>query len=283
MLGRLARRLTARFWSPERSERTPEGFWMAHPAVRAYINQSVTGDPGRWPLDRLQSRLGGERMARTLVPGCGTGELERDLLARGLCERVDAFDLSPSAVDRARALAEAAGVGAKVTHSVASFEDFEAPEGAYDGCFFHHSLHHSPSPERVLEKVEGWLAPGGLLYLDEYVGPSQHDWNRRTFALASAIYETLPGEVKRNRRLQIPGLLARLADPSESMASHRILPTVESLFEIVDRRDYGGFLLHPIWTQLRLSDALVDRLIAAEQALAPLHPSWYTAIVARKR
>lgn len=56
----------------------------------------------------------------------------------------------------------------------------------------------------------------------------------------------------------------------------------EERFHLLDRRDYGGFLLQPIWQQIVHDDALVADLIAIEQALAKLHPIWFTVVVGRK-
>lgn len=282
-LERLAQRLAGRFWTPERSQRRPEDFWMAHPAVRRAINRAVSGDEETWPMEWFGQRYGGRPFERALVPGCGTGELERDLLAKGLCRRIDAFDVADSAVVAARRRAEAAGLSDQVTYWVSSFEDFDLGSTSYDACFFHHALHHLRRPEEALDRVAGWLAPGGLLYLDEYVGPSRGQWNRRSFAAAAAVYRQIPRPLRTRDELEIPGLLAKLSDPSESIASDRILPAVDERFEVLDRRDYGGFILQPIWSQIVHDEGLIADLIAIEQTLARLHPAWFTVVVARGR
>lgn len=279
---RLGRRLAGRFWTPERSRRRPEDFWMAHPAVRRAVNRAVSGDGATWPMEWFQARFGGRPFDRVLVPGCGTGELERDLLAKGLCRRIDAFDVAASAVEAARRQAEAAGLGERVTYRVCAFEDLD-PDVPYDACFFHHSLHHLRRPEEALDRVARWLVPAGLLYLDEYVGPSRGRWNRRSFAAATAVYRRIPRRLRTRDELEIPGLLAKLSDPSESIASHRILPAVEARFAILERRDYGGFLLQPVWGQIVHDEELVADLIAIERALARLHPTWFSVVVARAR
>jgi SAM-dependent methyltransferase len=216
-----------------------------------------------------------------VVPGCGTGELERDLVAKGLCRRALAFDLSPRQVAEARERAHRAGVAGAIDYRTAAMEELDLPEGAFDGCFFHHSLHHAEDPEGLLRKLRRALRPGALLYLDEYVGPSRRQWNRRSYAAAVDAYRQLPATVRRHRRLHIPGLLAKLSDPSESIASDRIVPAVEELFEVRLRRDYGGFLLHPVWQQIHHPPEVVDLLIEEEEERIGDHPTWYAVIVAR--
>ena len=60
--------------------------WMADPAVRAYINRSISGSPQTWPIDWFVEWLRGKRFERGVSIGCGTGPLERDLIRRGLCK-----------------------------------------------------------------------------------------------------------------------------------------------------------------------------------------------------
>ncbi|NJL27083.1 MAG: class I SAM-dependent methyltransferase [Thermoanaerobaculia bacterium] len=280
MSGFLRRRI-ARHWTPELGDRTETGFWMAHPAVRRAINRRITGNEDSWPMEWFQSRWGNAPFELALVPGCGSGELERDLLSKGLIERAEAFDLSRSQIEEAERRAEASGFADRLSYRTGTLEE-QAPQTArYDACFFHQSLHHFPNPARALNQIGAMLKPAGLLYLDEYVGPSRQQWNRKHFALACAVYENLPAGLRRNSRLEIPGILAKLADPSESIASDQILIAVEKYFDIIERRDYGGFLLAPCWSQLRHDDTLVEALIEVEDALTRLHPTWHSVIVAR--
>lgn len=281
LLRRPWRTVAGRFWRPERGERNPETFWMAHPEVRRRINRRITGDPDLWPIDWLRANVVTEPLGRVVVPGCGTGELERDLVTKGLCRRVLAFDLSPRQVAEARERARHAGVADAIDYRTAAMEELHLPEATFDGCFFHHALHHAEDPEGLLRKLRRALRPGALLYLDEYVGPSRRQWNRRSYAAAVDAYRRLPAPVRRHRRLRIPGLLAKLSDPSESIASDRIVPAVEELFEVRHRRDYGGFLLHPLWQQIHHPPEVVARLIEEEEEQIGDHPTWYAVIVAR--
>jgi len=256
---------------------------MAHPEVRRYVNRSVTGDGETWPLDWFAERWNEHRFGKVLVPGCGAGELERDLFAKGIPDHVEAFDISEEQVAEARRRATVAGLDEKIVYRVASFDELELETGGYGGCFFHQSLHHLPDPERALRRVARWLDSSGLLYLDEYVGPSQRQWNRRSFAMARSVYRLLPEESRLHGELEVPGLLARLEDPSEAIASDHVLPAVERYFEILERRDYRGFLLSPIWNQIREHDRWAGLLIEIEEAVGNLHPTWHTVIVARPK
>jgi len=231
-------------------------------------------------MERLAESYGATPFHRVLVPGCGTGELERDLLAKNLCRHIDAFDVSETQVAAARDRARAAGVEDRIDYRCCTMDRF-TPSGVYDACFFHAALHHFDRPRDVLRRIKQWLAPGAIVYLDEYVGPSRQQWNRRSFAAARAVYSILPEACRHRRRLAIPGLLAKLSDPSESIASDEILAAVEAELEILVRRDYHGFILQPIWTQIEHSPVLVRALIDIERALAPFHPTWFAVLIGR--
>lgn len=254
---------------------------MAHPAVRRYVNRCVTGDENLWPIDWLEQRHVPEPLDLVLVPGCGGGELERDLLQKGICRQVEAFDVSAAQVEAAREAATRLGLAGKIRYRVSAFEELDLPVGKFDGCFFHQSLHHLRDPGAALEAVHRALRSGGLLYLDEYVGPSRRQWDRLHFAAVVMVYDLIPRELRKNERLEIPGLLAKLEDPSESIASDQILAAVEQRFEILEQRDYGGFLLQPMWSQLHTDQGIVNSLIDLEGAFSRLHPTWFTVVVAK--
>ncbi len=281
MRGRLQRGLVARFWDPKRNPRDADTFWMAHPTVRRAINRAITGDPDVWPLEWLQERFVEAPLRHVLVPGCGTGELERDLLAKGLCHRVTAFDVAPRQVAEAERRAAAAGLADRIDYSVCSFDELDLETLDLDACFFHQALHHFPQPDHAVAQVAGALPSGCLVYLDEYVGPRQGNWNATTFRAAREAYARLPASARQYQRLRIPGFLARLADPSEAVRSEDILPALTRHLEIHVQRDYGGFVLMPVWQQANLDDALVAALIASETALRDRHPTWFSVIVAR--
>lgn len=273
--------------------------WLAEPAVRRAVNRRVTGSPHVWPVEwldrhlreRFPERVGG----RALSVGCGTGALERDLVAKGLVREVVGVDLSPTALEIARErareeLGEAAG---RVRYLAA---DLDAPDllaerfedGAFDLVLAHQALHHVRELEGCFARLRDLLAPGGLLYLDEYVGPSRSEWSRRLLAPADALYRSLPPRARRRRRLQLP---VDRRDPSEAIRSSAILPVLAAAgFEVLERRDYGGNLLSVVHPHLALDrlrpeerHALLGRLLEEEdRLLAAGEPSYYTVVLARR-
>lgn len=271
----------AAFWDREVVDPTYVS-WMANPAVRRYINASISGDPDCWPIDWLLRTFPGLHVPSALSIGCGTGALERDLLARGICDRMTAFDGSQVSIDVARAEAGKANLSNRVTYFVADFNEPRLPANAYDAVFFHQSAHHVAKLEKIFRAVLRALKPGGMLYLDEFVGPSRTDWHGERLAALRAFYARLPREARLHEELPVP---IKPEDPSEAIRSSEILPQLRIGFDVEHLRGYGGNILSVIFGNLRdHNDDLVDRLIEAErQILRAGEPPFHAVIVARPK
>lgn len=271
----------AAFWDREVINPTHVS-WMAHPAVRRYINSSISGDPGCWPIDWLVRTFPGLHVSSALSVGCGTGALERDLLSRGICESMVAFDGSQVSIDIACSEAQNAGLAHRVTYYVADFNKPRLPVSAYDAVFFHQSAHHVAKLEKLFRAVLRALKPGGMLYLDEFVGPSRSDWNDERVGVLRTVNALLPPEVRLHDELPLP---IQCDDPSEAIRSSEILEQVGLGFEIEHLRGYGGNILSVLFEAMRNpGDDLVDQLIAAEQEILRAgEPPFHAVIVARPK
>jgi SAM-dependent methyltransferase len=270
----------AQFWDRESVSPTHVS-WMADRRVRDYINESISGSRHTWPMDWFLGFLGERRFRRGLSIGCGTGPLERDLIRRGICQQVDAFDGSSGSIEIARELALEEGVADRIHYYVDDFNGPTLPASTYDIVFFHQSLHHVAKIERLAGTILRTLRLGGLLYIDEYIGPSRRDWNDELIAPHRAVFARVPAEAKICDPLPLP---IHAIDPSEAIRSSDIMPQLERGFRILERRDYGGTILSVLFPSIDWSHApepLVDELIAAEkEALASGLPPYHTIVIA---
>ncbi len=98
------------FWDAGAPGEPEDRYWGSQPLVRRAINRRVTGDPNRWPMEWFAARYAPQALPLGLSVGCGTGLLERDILGKGLCERVEGVDFSPEAITEAERAAEEAGL-----------------------------------------------------------------------------------------------------------------------------------------------------------------------------
>lgn len=278
MLTKIRSYLGGRFWG-RAFDHGGLRTWMSEEAVRRYINQSVTGSPDVWPIEWLQTRVPSP-FASAVSLGCGEGVLERDLVSKGLCASILGIDIS----DAALKLAEARALPG-IRYQQADLNALELPVAAFDAAFFHQSLHHVEDLDRCLSVTAAALRPGGLIYFDEYVGPSRGEWSAPHIREASELFTQLPAPVKRSRRLKLP---IDWRDPTEAVRSSEILAAVSRHFRVIERRDYGGNFLSVIHPHLRLDHleageraALLRSIIEAErQHLAAGHGSYYTVLIA---
>jgi SAM-dependent methyltransferase len=270
----------AQFWDQESVSPTHVS-WMADPLVREYINASISGSPHIWPMDWFLQFLGTRRFGRALSIGCGTGPLERDLIRRGICRQVDAFDGSPGSIDIARNLAAEEGVGDRIYYYVDDFNEPKLPGNTYDIVFFHQSLHHVAKLEKLMGAILRTLRRGGLLYIDEYIGPSRFDWDDALIAPHRALFAQMPAECRLFDLLPLP---IHPVDPSEAIRSSEIMPQLARGFRLLARRDYGGTILSVFFPAIdwsRAPESLPGDLIAAEkQALAGGLPPYHAIAVA---
>ena len=278
--------MTTRFWSRAALE---GGIvtWMHEPTVRAYINRGVTGDANTWPMEWFERAYASSPFERGLSIGCGDGALERDVRRKNICRRVTGIDISPESLRLASEKAAKEGLEG-IDYAIGDFNDLRLEPESFDIVFFHQALHHVRELEDCLDEIHRCLRPGGLFYLDEYVGPSRHEWKKSMLGRAERAYAKLPGPVRRRPHLQLP---VDWRDPSEAIRSSEIVPALEARFDLVEKRDYGGNLLAVVYPHLTFEPAdreTVDRvlstLIAEEEALlSEGAPSFNTVIVARKR
>jgi SAM-dependent methyltransferase len=268
----------AAYWGREHQQ--PCHDWMSDPLIRAYINGHFDGN---WPLDWFLKSPHGHRFHRALSIGCGTGSLERVLVQRDACERVDAFDASLQSIATARREAEAAGVGSHIRYFVADFNTPVLPLHTYDAIFFHQSLHHVERLESLLSAVLRTVKPSGLVFLDEYVGPSRIDWTRKLLRDATREHSQVPENFRVNAELLYP---IQADDPSEAIRSGEILGQLAAGFQTAEFRGYGGNILALLYPEVRWEQApeeLLRHLVEADAAVAQRRGAYYAVIVARPR
>ena len=275
------------FWEEHHHVAEDPDFWMAHPLGRAAINRRVSGDPHVWPLDAFGA-FAGRRFPLGLSLGCGLGTLERAVRRMGLCGAVEGIDASQASLDEARAKAREEGLSG-ITYRQGNLNSLVLPRKRFDVIFFHQSLHHVRSVEKLLGRVAHALRPDGVLFLDEWTGPSRTEWTPGALARARLLFAALPAAWRKTQVLQPP---VQVYDPSECIRSSAILSGVRRLFDVAMERPYGGHLVSVLLPQLERDripaadlEGLVRDWLAEEDDDLAREPSrsWYTALVARPR
>lgn len=280
--------LVRRFWDSTHRRGSPRT-WLDDPYVLRHVRRRITGSPEASAMDGFAS-LGLGPFERALSLGCGTGALERDLVRRCLVGGILGVDASPAALDLARRAAAAERLRG-IDYRRADLNRLETEggdfAGPFDAVFFHQALHHVAALEHCLDVVLRLLRPGGILFVDEYVGPSRREWNDALIEPVRRAFAQAPVVVRRVRRVGLP---VDRRDPSEAVRSSEIPAALHERFEAIVERPYGGNLLAPLLPNLELDrltesehEAWIDRWVAEEDnRLARGEPSYYLASVYRR-
>ena len=123
---------------------------------------------------------------RVFEVGCGTGQLTRALVARGL--HVTALEPGTSLMALARQNLEGAG---EVEFVNAQFEDASLPREQFQAVFSA-SAFHWVNPEVSWRKAADVLAPGGTLALVQYFGLEEPHSKRDQEAALAALGKVAP-------------------------------------------------------------------------------------------
>jgi SAM-dependent methyltransferase len=116
-------------------------------------------------------RLGGALPAdaHVLEVGCGAGYGTELILRRFGAARMDAIDLDPAMVTRARR--RLSGYGDRVRLATGDVTDLRtalgAEDGSYDAVFDFAIVHHVPDWRAAVAEIVRVLKPGGRFYFDE--------------------------------------------------------------------------------------------------------------------
>jgi SAM-dependent methyltransferase len=186
--------------------------------------------------------------------GCGDGALERHALALGICLHLDAHDVSPRSVEIAKAEAQRQGLSGRVTYHASNIDYISLAEDKYDVVFVGSAMHHFSRLEHVIAEIRRSLKTPGLIVINEFVGPSQFQWTDKQLQIINELLAILPHRLRYDvttntekapvARPTIESMNA--IDPSEAIRSAEIMSALSKEFDIVERVDYGGTLLHPL-------------------------------------
>lgn len=262
------------YWSTQYSKtNTLTTRWWECDYIVERINRRVCGEslPGmssglhRVAAERFADRL---PFARGVSIGCGTGSKERKVIQSGLVQHFTLFELSSVAVEQGRAQAAAAGLSENMTFRMEDGLVVEASEGAYDVVYWNNALHHMFDVKAALEWSWRVLRQGGVLLMDDFVGPTRSQWSDRLLQINTAVRSALPPHYLRYpgrpdlmltpqcHRPPVASVIA--ADPSECADSGNILPELMRIFPNAWVRLTGGGIYH-----LALNDVL-HNIVAAQ-------------------
>jgi SAM-dependent methyltransferase len=233
-------------------------FWQ-NPIARATINRRITGDPELAPETYFARRHGPAIVApHALSLRASDAKLELALVEAGSCERLTGLDEDRGRVDFAGGRVPEP-LRARVHFELGTLERWQPPEplGAVVSRSF---LHRREDLEAVLDRLASLLEPGGLLFVEDFVGPARFQWTDVQLEAINRLSARLPGELlvdlssadgRRKPDVERPNLAERIAaSPHEAVRSDEILPLLDERFERVEVCPYGGAVFHQLFSRI---------------------------------
>ncbi len=181
-----------------------------------------------------------------LTLGCGTGRRERDLVSRGVCRSFHGIDISEKAIAAAREIAKEQHL--PLTYEVADLNFLELPEKTFDLVVAQTALHHVLFLERVAEQIWRSLKNDGYLWIHDFIGETQGQYDPKRLSIINRILAILPEKFRKNK---INGQLiaeikrpepGRLGSPFESIRSGEIVSVFQRWFTIEWKMEFDAFL-----------------------------------------
>jgi SAM-dependent methyltransferase len=171
---------------------------------------------------------------------------------------------------------------------VADLNFLELPEKTFDLVVAQTSLHRVLFLERVAEQVWRSLKGDGYLWIDDFIGETQGQYDSKRLSITNRILGILPEKFRKNKvngqliaeiKRPEPG---RLGSPFESIRSGEIVSVFQRWFTIEWKMEFDAFLrlVIPVGTRaayLENEDTralfeilmLLDRLCIEEEIVQP--------------
>lgn len=226
--------------------------WWDIPYVRERWNVLISGNKDinfkEYLVTEFLSQKSGLKM---LSLGSGSCGHEIQLAQYPHFAEITCVDLSDYRISEARKAAASQELE-NMVFVCKNIDEFEFRDDYFDIVFFNASLHHFKDVEKLLtSKVNSTLKNGGLLVINEYVGPDRLQFSKYQIKKVTEAIQTIPKIYRQyfksktyKTRFSGSGLIRMVvADPSECVDSSSILPTIHNHFETLVEKPYGGNIL----------------------------------------
>jgi SAM-dependent methyltransferase len=225
-------------------------FWSNHKGYAAtwyefcapYIWERISGDAKLAPTGWGLVEAGWPQ--HVLEIGCLDGKSIAAWVKAGRVKRGAGVDIAEGAIARGRELYPFLDL------EVMDLNHPTLPESTYDGILSQGVLHHIENIETCVRALHAALKPGGCLISGDFTGPRRYAYSESEIALIHQGQAMLPEEL-RGEWFHPDQLATKLQnDPSESISTTVIVPTLRSVFDKVTERRYGGNVLMRALTKM---------------------------------
>ncbi len=241
---------TALAWKIHSTPQT-SNYWGNFQIIREIYQKRVTGDPFiSWYTWKVRERP--RPFGRILAFGDGKGMAVEAGLARNDTHEVIYFNISKGECrDFERLFSRHRFIFPfrYVTGDANSFDFTQL--GTFDTIISVGAFHHFEKFERIFPLLNRILRPDGLLYVDEFIGPSQWRYEGEIIELINRFLISLPEVLLLNRK-PVAGeefyhQWKNGLDPSESIRSAELDEWLRKSFAVIEACPFNGTLLFPFF------------------------------------
>jgi SAM-dependent methyltransferase len=128
--------------------------------------------------------------------------------------------------------------------------------GLFDTIISVGAFHHMKNFEYIFPQLNKILRTDGVIYADEYVGPSKWRFSKFIVDIINQLLKSLPEELiacrKEVKREDFYNLWKSSNDPSEAIRSDELDSMLKKYFSLVEETPFGGTLLQPFFLTAHL-------------------------------
>jgi 2-polyprenyl-3-methyl-5-hydroxy-6-metoxy-1,4-benzoquinol methylase len=185
--------------------------------------------------------------------GCGTGNLERELLKLSNVKRIDAYDISAESLQVAKQKLSSHPREKFVNYFEANLNEQAFKHVEYDLVVAQECIHHIQNLESLYANISSSLKSGGVFLQYEYVGPNRFQFEDYIISLINSVLDLLPQRYKiREKYIKTTLYDIIQADPSEAVRAQDIVPFTQKFFPKTHIYNYSGTFMHILHQNLNM-------------------------------
>lgn len=229
--------------------------------------------------------------------GCGTGHKELKIMQAGFVEHFTLVEIVPDLLDAAQTMYAEAGMKDRATFVLGDYRTAMTSQ-AFDLVYFDNALHHMYDVKSVISDMIGLINPTGFFLMDDFVGPTYHQFTEERYRYAEHVRSLLPASTFESGAIlptlsRIPTQAYLDADPSEACDSSSILPAIARWMPGAEIIPTGGLiyylagreLYHELTKAPDRDDAIIRLMFELDRVLVRANPelTCYALAIWQKR
>ena len=224
-------------------------FSWHNPTVQTFIREQYLD--GFSVSGFLADIMSGRKITNALDVAGGLGDQAIKFYKMLDIEQFDVLDISDVAVQQGQQRADTEGLN--VRYAVSDLNTDALPDRQYDLIIASGALHHIENLEHLFSEINRKLAPDGVFFANDYMGPSYMQWRPKQLALMNAVIQALPDDLNRvshrdNALIRdvtpIPLDVFAKHDPSEGVRAAEIFEVMAEYLEIRQIVPFGQTLAY---------------------------------------